>query len=179
MVQPDVAFTYRLTGPGWSKAEFRIRGASVALSASYLDDALGDLVRAVATLPSIGTTLRVSWAEEPGEYRWVFDSTSETVSVRLLEFAELWGGKPDEEGQVLMAETCPVRSLRRAIAAGARAVLDEWGEVGYRQKWGEHDFPTAALSLLEADPRDERRPETSTRGRTTPAPRTRHDDPHG
>lgn len=145
----DVHFVYRLTGTGWSKATMTIGGASTPLSASYLDDALGDLVAAAVLLPSAESTIRVSWAEEPGEYRWLLDRAGEHLAVKVLWFNELWGSDPDEKGKVLLDATCSLIAFQRAIASGARAVLDEWGEAGYRAKWIDHDFPTATLFELE------------------------------
>lgn len=145
-----VVFTYQLTGTGWSKARFKVGRRAVRLSASYLDDALGDLVRAVADLQAGEVKAKVSWAEEPGEFRWVFERSGENVMVRILEFDDLWTGKPDAEGRVLIAVQCRFDALRGAIAWGARAVLNEWGEAGYRSRWVEHDFPTGALAQLEA-----------------------------
>lgn len=147
--KPEVEFVYRLTGTGWSEARLTIGAASTPLSASYLDDALGDLVRATAALAQADSTVRVSWAEEPGEYRWVFDRSGDAVSVRVLWFDSLWGPDPDEKGKVLLNATCSVKAFQRAIASGARAVLNEWGETGYRAKWVEHDFPTTALIEIE------------------------------
>lgn len=85
----EVEFVYRPTGTGWSEARLTIGRASTPLSASYLDDALGDLVRATATLPQAQSTVRVSWAEEPGEFRWVLDRSGDELSVRLLWFDSL------------------------------------------------------------------------------------------
>jgi len=146
----DVQFVYRLTGAGWSEATMTIGGASTPLSASYLDDALGDLVAAAVLLPSAESTIRVSWAEEPGEFRWVLDRTGDQLAVRILWFDALWGSDPDEKGKALLNATCSLVAFQRAIASGARAVLDEWGEAGYREKWIDHDFPTATLVELES-----------------------------
>lgn len=150
MTEPHVAITYRLTGTGWSEARLAIGHASVTLTASYLDDALGDLVRGAVALGQAESTVRVSWAEEPGEFRWVLDRVGDDVAVRVLWFDSLWGGEPDEKGRVLLDERCSLDDFRRAVAHGARAVLAEWGEEGYRNKWAEHEFPTAALTRLEA-----------------------------
>jgi hypothetical protein len=144
-----VEFTYRLTGAGWSEARLTIGAASTPLSASYLDDALGDLIAAAALLPGAESTIRVSWAEEPGEFRWVLDRSGVDLSVRVLWFDSLWGPDTDEKGKVLLNAACSLKAFQRAIAAGARAVLDEWGEEGYRTKWIEHDFPTSTLLELE------------------------------
>lgn len=145
----DVQFVYRLTGAGWSEARLTIGAGSTALSASYLDDALGDLVAAAVALAEAASTIRVSWAEEPGEFRWVLDRSGDRLAVRVLWFDALWGSDPDENGTVLLDATCSLVAFQRAIASGARAVLDEWGEDGYRAKWIEHDFPTARLVELE------------------------------
>lgn len=145
----DVQFVYCLTGAGWSEARLTIGAASTPLSASYLNDALGDLVAAAVLLPDAESTIRVSWAEEPGEFRWVLDRSGDQLAVRVLWFDSLWGPDPDETGTVLLDATCSLIAFRRAIASGARAVLDEWGEAGYRAKWIDHDFPTATLVELE------------------------------
>jgi hypothetical protein len=146
----DVQFAYRLTGAGWSEARLTVGGASTPLSASYLDDALGDLIRAAIELPGAQSTVRVSWAEEPGEFRWVLDRAGDQLAVRVLWFDSLWGPDADDMGKVLLNASCPLVAFQGAIAAGAREVLDEWGEDGYQARWIEHDFPTAALLQLEA-----------------------------
>lgn len=83
--RPEVGFTYRLTGEGWSEARLTIGAASTPLSASYLDDALGDLVAAAVLLPGAESTIRLSWAEEPGEFRWVLDRSGDQLAVRVLK----------------------------------------------------------------------------------------------
>lgn len=147
---PEVEFVYRLTGAGWGEALLTIGAHSAQLSASYLDDALGDLLAAATLLPCAESTIRVSWAEEPGEFRWVLDRSGDQLAVRILWFDDLWGSKPDEQGRPVIAVACSLVGFQRGIAAGARAVLDEWGEDGYRERWIEHDFPTALLRELEA-----------------------------
>lgn len=146
-----VDFTYTLTGAGWARARLRIGGDSVRLRVSYLDDALGDLVRGVRALKRGASPVRVNWSDEPGTYRWILDRAGDDVRVTLLAFHDLWFQEPDEDGTVLLDRTCAVAALSDAVAAGARAVLEEWGEDGYRRRWCEHDFPTGALLQLEAD----------------------------
>lgn len=67
---PEVRFIYRLTGAGWSNSLLTIDPDSTQLTTSYLSDALGDLVAATTLLPRAESTIRVSWDEEPGEFRW-------------------------------------------------------------------------------------------------------------
>jgi hypothetical protein len=69
----EVEFEYRLVGTGWSEARFAVGDRWVGLTASYLEDALGDLLLAVRLLAEGDTSGRASWAEEAGEYRWLLD----------------------------------------------------------------------------------------------------------
>ncbi|GAA1509463.1 hypothetical protein [Nocardioides humi] len=144
-----VEFEYRLTGIGWSEARLAIGPVVASLTASDLDDALGDLVRATLALARGAAEVRVSWAEEPGEFRWVLQARGAQVDVRVLWFDSDWNRLPDERGKVRLTATCDLRSFCQAIAAGTQAVLDQHGEVGYGKKWVLHDFPTEALRELQ------------------------------
>lgn len=147
---PKVEFDYRLVGTGWSEARFAVGDAWVGLTASYLDDALGDLLLAARLLVEGDTTASASWAEEPGEYRWIMERSGPKVRVRIVGFPELWSDAPLEEGEVLLDASCELRELLTALAAGARQVLDAHGEAGYREKWVDHAFPLEHLEALEA-----------------------------
>jgi len=145
-----VEFDYELVGTGWSRARFAVGERWVELSASYLDDALGDLLAATRAIAAGGASARASWAEEPGEYRWLLDRDGDELRVRILEYRELWSGRTDEEGEVLLDATCELRAFVAAIAAGARKVLETHGTAGYRERWVEHSFPSDRLSELES-----------------------------
>ncbi len=145
-----VEFDYRLVGTGWSEARFAVGEEWVGLTASYLDDALGDLLLAVRRLIEGDDEARASWAEEPGEYRWLFSRAGDQVRVRVLSFPGLWSDAADSEGEALIDVTCSLEDLIEGIAAGARRVLESHGEEGYREKWVDHDFPLEHLEALEA-----------------------------
>jgi hypothetical protein len=147
----EVRFTYRLAGTGWSEGRLVIGDRFADATASYLSDALGDLLRAALELARGAENARASWDEEPGEYRWIFNRTGERVRVRVLAFPE-WRAimdAPDEDGEMLLDASCAVGELIAAIAAGARKVLHEWGEDGYEAKWVDHPFPSRELEALE------------------------------
>src|SRR6266571_1195228 len=114
----DVSFNYRLTGTGWSEGRLVIGEEFADATASYLSDALGDLLRAVLALAEDSETARASWDEEPGEYRWIFERSGDRVRVRLLEFPE-WRAivdAPDAEGRTLLDASCPLGDLVAAVA---------------------------------------------------------------
>jgi len=145
-----VEFAYRLTGTGWSEARLADGPSSVMITASYLGDALGELLEAVGVLLEGAEQARCSWAEEPGEYRWTFDRAGSDVRLRVLAFPRDDPLEPDDRGQVVFESTAPLREVADAIASGAQTVLDEHGEDEYLRRWVQHQFPVRRLELIRA-----------------------------
>ncbi|HEX5584002.1 MAG TPA: hypothetical protein VFX08_10040 [Gaiella sp.] len=143
-------FEYRLAGTGWAEAQITDDHASASLTASYLSDALGDLLAAVRAVRTGSTEVRCSWEEEPGEYRWVFRRSRDDIALRILWFDDQYDSEADETGRVVFETTQKVDALVAAIASAAQRVLDEHGEAGYVARWVEHAFPTAVLLDLQA-----------------------------
>lgn len=149
--RPDrLHFEYELTGTGWSVGALALGDSSASLSASYLSDALGDLLAAVWMVTEGEREVRCSWDEEPGEYRWLFETESGAVHLRVLWFDELWGGAPDDEGRLVFEADTTRRDLVDAMCQAAQAVWDEYGAAGYREKWVDHDFPLDLLRQLQS-----------------------------
>ena len=63
---------FKLRGAGWASACLEADGVTAELTASYLSDALGNLLRALGELIAWEESARCSLAEEPGEFRWLF-----------------------------------------------------------------------------------------------------------
>jgi len=83
------------------------------------------------------------------ENTWIFEPLPEgKVVVRILEFREMWGGRPDEEGEVIFHAQCRLRTLAGALLSELQKLERTYGLVGYRQKWVEHDFPIGRLDEL-------------------------------
>jgi hypothetical protein len=70
------------------------------------------------------------------------------VAVRIFEFREIWGGRPDEEGEVIFHAQCRLRTLAGALLSELQKLERTYGLDGYRQKWVEHDFPIGRLGEL-------------------------------
>lgn len=124
------------------------RGERFDLTASYLSDALGDLLLAAWRLTDGAGEARCSWDEEPGEYRWVFQRSGADVDVRVLWFDELWGRRPDDEGDDVFRASFPLRVFVQALVDGACTVQQRHGLDGYREQWVEHLFPAETLDRL-------------------------------
>ena len=73
-------------------------------------------------------------------------SGGDSVEIRVLSFeADYFDHPADESGREELAGRVPPEALARAVAAGAKEVLDEHGEAAYRERWIEHPFRTATL----------------------------------
>ena len=145
-----VEFSFRLTGTGWARARLAHGSEEIELPASYLSDALGEVLGAVAEIQEGEQSAAASWELEPGEYRWLFSRTNGEINLQVLAFRDAYPRLPDADGSVVFAATCPVGEMARAFAEGARTVLNLEGEDGYRQKWVEHSFPTSLLEIVES-----------------------------
>lgn len=142
-------FTYRVTGTGWAEARVADPESWATVRASYLSDALGDLLEAVGVMLEGSREARCSWEMEPGEYRWIFDRSESTVRLRILHFSDRYPEQPDAQGALCFDTSEPLAAIAAAIAAGAQAALDEYGEEGYRTRWVGDPFPSAHLQLVQ------------------------------
>ena len=144
---------YELTGSGWSRCIITDGTRSFTATASYLGDALRDLLDAVAALAEGATEARAEFCEEPGEYRWVFKRLPGTdpaiVETRILLFEDLWTGHPDERGTEVFSVTLPVIDLCIATRAMAREVFKKHGTEGYLELWVNNPFPQPDLDRLD------------------------------
>lgn len=123
---------------------------SVALSASYLSDALGELLLAIACLQEGAEEAECFWEEEPGEYRWLFRRDGDSVVLTVVAFDDCWPHLPIEDGEVVFTTRASLKDIATAVVTGCRAVLDDWGEEGYLKKWVEQPFPTELVDIVGA-----------------------------
>jgi hypothetical protein len=137
-----------LVGIGWMAATLTDEHSSARVTASYLGDALNDLLLAVWTLIDGDQESRCSWWMEPGEYRWLLARQRDAASLRVLWFDGLWGHEPDEAGRLIFETTQSVASLGAAFAEAAEMLVDEHGGDGYRAKWMDGDFPAETLASI-------------------------------
>jgi hypothetical protein len=145
----SLSIEYRLLKSGWAECTVRVGSTSQELTASYLSDALGNLILAAAAMLAGMHAVATSFDEEPGEYRCVIERANGTdVSLQVLEFGELWGNKPNSEGELLIQTTCHPLVFGEAVHKAASAVLAAHGAAGYKERWVEHDFPFKQLELL-------------------------------
>jgi hypothetical protein len=144
-----VRIDYRLTGTGWADCDVTIGASSTAVEASYLGDALRELIEAtLGAVGGSGYTVAHFW-DEPGEYRFVLEPKGDLIRVRILEFPNLWSDEPDDVGDVKLDDTCSLQEFAEAVLGAALAVLKAHGVEGYKENWVSHEFPTEVVNDLK------------------------------
>ena len=145
-----ISIQYNLTGAGWSECIVEIDDHQVHLTASYLSDALADLLNAVVAVVRDADQATASFTEEPGEYRWCFRRVSpDRLCIRILWFNEMWSDRPDEEGKVLLEAECRLRTFTGAVLSASQRILATYGLEGYREQWVKHEFPVKLQVKLQ------------------------------
>jgi hypothetical protein len=146
----QLRIAYKLIGAGWSECTLEAGDTRAEITASYLSDALGNLVLSAVAVGSGFGLVAFGFDEEPGEYRWVLQTIeNNVVRLRILEFPQLWGYEPNEKGRCVLEVVTTPLAFAKAVQICAASVLQEYGAQGYAEKWVSHPFPERELALLD------------------------------
>ena len=116
------------------------------MTASYLTDALDDLCRAALGMLSGEPSAEAVFAEEPGEYRWLFDRVGATrMRVRVINGVNTAKNPTDS---VILDAQCETNLFAKALLSELRRLLTLHGEEGYRAEWVRFPFPRDKLKSL-------------------------------
>jgi hypothetical protein len=144
----DVHFDFVVGPHGWARAKFEIGEAQLSLLASYMTDALGDLIRAALALAGGSSDQKVVWVEEPGCSEWVLIRDSETLRVQIVHYDGLSPTHLGDLGVPELDASCSTAEFLNAIYLGADAALSAHGPDRYKELWRAHEFPVADLGTL-------------------------------
>ena len=141
---------YKMLGAGWSECIIKPNSESIKISASDLEDALGNLVYSACALLNGFNYVSFSFCEEPGEYRWNIKHIGYgKLHLRLIWFGNHYSYIPsDKEGKIILDIETDILEYSKAVHTAASQVLKEHGIEGYKKKWRNHPFPSQQLSLL-------------------------------
>jgi len=145
-----LSIEYKLTGPGWAECTIANADQTCTLTASYLSDAFGNLVLSAVAMLNWFKAVSFSFEEEPGEYKWDLECRpNNTLDLRISEAYLNHSVDPSIwEYKLLFQTTSTQMQFGKAVAVAAKALLDEYGEAGYLEKWIEYPFPTESLRQL-------------------------------
>lgn len=149
----NLSISFKLTGRGWAECLISIDGNLTGLTASYLEDALGNLAKATLRISQGENLAYAIFAEEPGEFRWkISNINGKEISVEILEFDE-WKGlrQTDDKGKTILQFECELIIFVRRIINCLSEVLNEHGLDGYKKMWVNHEFPLQTYNDLRSN----------------------------
>lgn len=145
-----VCLDYKLVGLGWAACSLTVGDKHIDLTASYIGDALGDLVTATLFVMQGESEAQFSFQEEPGRYQWTLRRIADDrIAISIAELERNVPAGPNEEGVEVFQATCDRLAFARAMVTALDEVLREHGPEGYREKWVEYDFPLAEYRELK------------------------------
>ncbi|WP_051529986.1 hypothetical protein [Anoxybacteroides tepidamans] len=147
-------FEYQLTGAGWARGYIEIDDQKRSLTAGYLTDALGDLLEALLNLNPLYTQAvylkhgrYFMWEAEPDGVQWHLrrvDKEKISIKITYYEDTSLYTGEREE----LDAE-CSYDEFLKEVMREAESIFKEYGIVGYKENWIEHEFPLSTFLQLK------------------------------
>ncbi|NOV02344.1 hypothetical protein [Paenibacillus planticolens] len=136
-------FEYALTGTGWADGCIEMNSNTVYFTASYINDALGDMLKAIISLiPEISSysvpQAQFEWNEEPGGTVWTISRREDLLHVEILSYVDLRNRK---QRVIDLDETCLIIEFAGAVVQALDSLLRQYGREGYKEKWVNYDFP--------------------------------------
>ena len=155
---------FRQGNAGWSDYAIVLGNQFAHYVPSYLSHALGDLASAAVKLARGEDSVRFSFEDEPGEYRWIIESAGtdsragDLIRIKILEFDTQFAYSrdgvlypaPDSEGTTRLDGVCSKVRFLSVIRTVLQEALTINGLEGYRRKTIDHDFPETELRELES-----------------------------
>lgn len=114
---------------------------------SPLSDPLRDLVRATVSLLRGAEQARVSWQDEPGEWRWLLSREADRLSIRILRFRQTFSREPDERGVPVFETACRLADFAGQVKSQLQQLLDHSDPADFLQQW-RRPFPLADYDAL-------------------------------
>jgi hypothetical protein len=149
-------FKYELGKAGWAKVkmlnESNIGGEFIF---SYLSDPLSDLIASLNKLLKNVTSFEfVSFAQEPGEIILLIDKIdSERIQLEIYYHNDLTFEmdieKIKQNFRREITEGDCLSNFSKLVYAETKRLYEEYGEIGYKNRWLEYDFPTNHYHELE------------------------------
>ena len=137
-------FDIKLTGRGWVEAIIYGDQKNIIIEASYLSDAIKDMIDCVVLLLLGQQTTSCRWEDEPGEFRWIFQRTGSDVNISVLRFKEEFSDEENEAGNNIFYVDFDLLFFCRKLRSTMEDLYIEYGEEGYYKEWG-YEYPKMSI----------------------------------
>ncbi|GIF09950.1 hypothetical protein [Actinoplanes siamensis] len=142
---------WEIVGSGWAKLTWIADDDELQVITSYTGHGLQGLLRAAVDL-HLGSGSSLAWlSDEPHAHVFLFTGAAEHVYVQILRLPDEYAEDPWIGAKRRWAARIPVRAFITAAVNMAQAVLDQYGETGYKQAWRNMSFPSHELAVLRSE----------------------------
>jgi hypothetical protein len=145
-----VRFEYGLWGSGWAEVSIECGGQQAKFVASYLNDCLCDLARAVVNICAGSSEESVSFLDEPGEHRLLMRRIDAgNIEIEVLWYEGWVSLRPSlQPKDSVLKCTTTVAHLRGQVHSAMRRLLETLGAEGYEKIWVNNPFPMSEYERL-------------------------------
>jgi hypothetical protein len=147
-----IHFEYILADAGWADAIVSSGTNKIEMTVSYLHDTLKQLGESMLSILNGEKEATTIFMDEPGEHHMILRRQSDEhveVEVRWYEDWASWKMYPSDKYQTLLKENESIQILAKEIINAMDKIYQEQGMKGYKEKWGEHDFPKKEYNELK------------------------------
>ncbi|MDQ0170650.1 hypothetical protein [Paenibacillus tundrae] len=123
-------------------------GERIEIPASFLTDAIRDLVDKLIALRKGADDVEITIQTEPGEYRfWIKKHSLRYVQFEVYEMSDNFSSGAIHEGHRLMSEEVPMVRLYKLMYRELKKMKD-LGIDEYKKRWS-GDFPLSGFTQIE------------------------------
>jgi hypothetical protein len=145
---------YDLEGAGWAMARIEDGSAHFHVTVSYLHDSLTELAEAAISLTNGDKSASVIFMDEPGEVHLLLDvKNKEEILYELRWFDDWasWNIHPADDYKIIHSGQAYLQEFTASVRGQLEELLQTYGEMGYKERWIEHEFPLALLLKIQTD----------------------------
>lgn len=123
-------------------------GERIEIPASFLTDAIRDLVDKLIALRKGADDVEITIQTEPGEYRfWTKKQSASRVQFEVYEMSDNFSSEAVHEGRRLMSEEVTMVRLYKLMYRELKKMKD-LGLDEYKKRWS-GDFPQSGFTQIE------------------------------
>jgi hypothetical protein len=108
------------------RATIADRKHEVTVIFSYIAGPLDALAQAVVDLLKGADRTEARWMESPGEFRWVFQWSTDGLIIHILYFTEMFSRQQDSAGTLLFTSECRLADFAGQVISALKRVQEEY-----------------------------------------------------
>lgn len=142
---------YSLNGHGWAILEIDNGKMKIEICVSYFHDSLKNLAESAIKLLT-NNEISVVFMDEPGEHQLLLKKIANNEIDYIIKWYKDWASWHlinEENYEIVLSGTTTLPIYINQVRRNLINILDEYGEIGYKEKWGKHEFPMIAFEKLK------------------------------